>query len=97
MLDVFQGIDGITSKRMFGGFGFYRSGKIFGIIAEGKLYFKTGDTNRHDFEKLGSKPFVFSSKRGSVTISYYELPLEIMEDKEILEEWIEKALEVKKK
>lgn len=94
MFDVFEGIDGITSKSMFGGFGFYRNGKIFGIIADGKLYFKVGSNNKKDYEERGSKPFVYQARGRDMTISYWELPADIMEDREQLVEWIEKSLKV---
>jgi DNA transformation protein len=94
MADVFAETYGITSKRMFGGFGLYKNGKIFGLITDGKLFFKVGDTNRKQYEKRGSKPFVFKSRGRDVTISYWELPADIMEDKELLEEWIEESVKV---
>ena len=96
--DVFLGIDGITSRAMFGGYGFYRDGLIFGIIADGKLYFKVGDGNREDYEKSGSKPFVYTGKKGKpMTMSYWELPSDVMEDKPELSVWIEKAIAQHKK
>ncbi len=97
MADVFAGVEGISSKTMFGGYGYYRGGKIFAIIADGKLYFKVGSSNKKDYEDLGSAPFVYNSHKGKkVSMSYYELPADIMEDREVLEEWIEKSLQVKK-
>lgn len=96
--DVFSDLSGITSRAMFGGFGFYKDGKIFGIIADGKLYFKVGDGNRSDYEEYGSKPFVYHGhKNKTTTMSYWEVPEDILEDKEKLEIWIEKALEQHKK
>ena len=32
---------GVEARAMFGGFGLYRSGKFFGLISQGVLYFKT--------------------------------------------------------
>ncbi len=96
--DVFAGIDGISTKTMFGGYGYYRSGRIFGIIADGKLFFKVGESNKKDYEDYGSKPFVFKAHNGrEMKISYWEVPADVMEDREILEEWIEKSLKVEKK
>jgi len=85
LFDLFQGIDGIISKPMFGGFGFYMNSKFFAFIADGKLYFKVGSSNKRDYEKRGSKPFVYRGHKGKdITMSYYELPVDIIEDREQL-------------
>lgn len=93
IIDVFGQIEGISSKNMFGGYGYYKNGKIFGIIAEGKLYFKVHAGNKASYEERGSQPFTYRSHKGKkVSMSYYELPEDIMEDREVLEEWIEAAI-----
>lgn len=77
--DLFDGIRGITSRAMFGGYGFYISGKIFAIIAAGRLYFKANEASIPDFKKYGCKPFHYSSKdRKAITMGYWELPEDIM-------------------
>ncbi len=91
--DLLSGLPGITSRRMFSGYGIYKDGLFFALIAEGTLYFKVDSGNRADYEKLGSQPFRYSAKnRKMVTLSYWELPLEIMENREALEEWVERSL-----
>ncbi len=98
MNDVFAGMDGISSKSMFGGYGYYKNGKIFGIVAEGKLFFKVGESNKSDYESRGLKPYVFKAHNGrEQTLSYWEVPEDIVEDSESLEEWIEKAIQAHKK
>lgn len=94
MSDVFREIPGISAKKMFGGFGYYQDGVIFAILADEQLYFKVGEGNQRDYEKLGCKPFTYPMKNGrSTTLSYWELPAEILEDPEKLPLWIEKAVE----
>jgi DNA transformation protein len=92
MSDVFAGIPGITSRAMFGGWGIYKEGKIFAIIVEGELYFKVRDSNRSDFESRGSHPFTYENKGKKVTMSYWLLPEEIMENREALFDWVERSL-----
>lgn len=94
--DVLIDIDGISSKNMFGGYGIYRHGVIFAMIAFGRLYFKVGEANRADYEELGSTQFIYKTKGKDMKINYWELPEEIMENKENLSEWIEKSLAVHK-
>ncbi len=96
--DLFSEILGISSRSMFGGYGFYYHGKIFAIIADGKLYFKVGDGNRKDFERFGSLPFRYKGHNGKLyEMSYWELPPDIMDDKEEILNWVEKAASQEKK
>lgn len=97
LMDVFSGIAGIHSRAMFGGYGFYINGKIFAIIADGKLYFKVGDDIKKDFEDRGSHPFRYQSNGKMIEMSYWEIPEEILDNKDILLEWIERSSLVEKK
>jgi DNA transformation protein len=87
----------ITARGMFGGFGLYKKGVIFGLISNDQLYFKTNDTTRKFYEEKGSKPFSYQGKNKKiVSLNYYEVPVEIMEDKEKILQWIEIAYAVGK-
>lgn len=81
--DALVNIDGITSRAMFGGYGLYKDGIIFGIIVDDELYFKVDDTNRKEYESFGSSPFTYEGKnRKKITMSYWKIPEEIIEDRE---------------
>ena len=83
---------------MFGGWGIYKDGVIFAIIDDGQLYFKVGENNKADYEKEGSKPFEYPMPSGKkISLSYWELPADVMDDHERLLSWIEKSLEASKK
>ena len=59
--DVLGHIEAVTAKRMFGGYSLYLDGKIFGMItSDTDLYFKVDDSNRAQYEAIGSKPFIYS-------------------------------------
>ncbi|MEK7185746.1 MAG: TfoX/Sxy family protein [Patescibacteria group bacterium] len=92
--EVFREIPGITSRAMFGGWGIYKDGIFFSLIADGALYFKVDESNKKDYEDLGSEPFVYTAKGKSMTMSYWNLPEEIMNDREKLIEWIDKSVAV---
>ena len=93
MNEVLAEIDGISSRPMFGGFGIYKDSVFFALIGDGELYFKVGDGNQADYKKHGSKPFVYTGHKGKdVTLSYWLLPEEIMENKNELIRWIDKAV-----
>ncbi|QFR38918.1 hypothetical protein A9Q91_01650 [Candidatus Gracilibacteria bacterium 28_42_T64] len=85
-------------RSMFGGYGIYRYGKIFSILLGNQLYFKVGENNRQDYLDYGSEAFKYKKKTGVVGVmSYYELPEDVMENRELLFEWIEKSLSVETK
>jgi DNA transformation protein len=82
----------VTARSMFGGVGLYVRGLFFALIAEDRLYFKVDDSNRPDFERLGREPFrPFGEEKA---MGYYEVPADVLEDCERLEEWMMKAIEV---
>ncbi len=93
--DILGGIQGITSRAMFGGYGIYKNGKIFAIIVDGELYFKVDENTVPDFKKLGSSQFTYEKKDGKkYAMNYWLLPEEIMEDKEKLESWVFAAVSI---
>lgn len=101
LTEVLNKIDGVTAKAMFGGWGIYRSGIFFAMIANGELFFKVDPSNRNDYMRFGSKQFIYISPDGrSMKMEYYQLPGEIMESGDV-SEWVEKsyqiALKAKKK
>ncbi len=91
--DLFFDVEGVRARAMFGGHGIYKDDLMFAIIVDDELYFKTGDTNRKDFESAGSEPFVYQAKgKKRVTMSYWKLPAKLMDDRDLLLEWMEKAV-----
>jgi DNA transformation protein len=86
----------VRAKRMFGGAGLFHQGKMFGLIADDVAYLKVGDSNRGDFDKAGSKPFQ-PYKNKKTTMPYWEIHSEVLEDRDKLARWAEKAFEVGKK
>ena len=93
--DAMNGIPGITARAMFGGYGLYKDGVIFGIIADDELYFKTGDSNQKDYTSAGSRPFTYEGKKGKkIALSYWEVPSDVLENREEIEVWINKAVKV---
>lgn len=89
-LDQLSCLGEVTHKRMFGGVGLYHLGKFFALIADDVLYFKVDDENRSDFEAYDMEPFKpFDDK--SVTMQYYEEPIDILESREKLKPWADKA------
>lgn len=82
----------VTTRHMFGGLGIYGRGLFFALAADNVIYFKVGDENLPDFEARGCQPFrPYGDERA---MRYYEVPGDVLEDVELLEAWVEKALAV---
>jgi DNA transformation protein len=85
----------VSVRRMFGGAGLYCDGTMFGLIADDIAYLKVDDSNRQDFIKAGSSPFNPYLDKGKTTImSYYDIPVDVLEDRDQLAAWAERSLAI---
>ncbi|MBI4433407.1 TfoX/Sxy family protein [Candidatus Uhrbacteria bacterium] len=90
--DLFLGMEGISSRRMFGGFGLYRHGRIFGIIINNGVYLKLSDPDAAELRRLGGAPFQYKNTRGTVvTMPYLLLPASLLEDRVQCQQWVDRA------
>lgn len=92
VVDQLRDLPGLRVRRMFSGFGFYSGENFFGIIARSRLYFKTDARSRKAYLQRGTEPF--RPKPNQELPSYYEVPLEILEDSDQLIKWAQEALRV---
>ena len=93
--DLLNGVEGIRAKAMFGGHGLYKGNIFFGIIVDDELYYKADQSTQKDFKAFGSEPFRYSRKdKKAVTMSYWKLPAQIMDERQDLLTWTEKAVRV---
>ena len=91
VLDQLAGVDGLRARAMFGGVGLYAEDTFFGILAADVLFFKVGDTNRHEYEDAGCAPFKPYADR-AMTMPYYSVPIAVLEDPVELGEWAARAV-----
>ena len=89
MLDQLSELSGLTHRAMFGGYGLYQRETFFGIIHEGRLYFKTDGTTRAAYVTRKMKPFRPNPKQTLKT--YYEVPVDVLEDAGELTKWAQQA------
>ncbi|MBL8642545.1 MAG: TfoX/Sxy family protein [Rhodospirillaceae bacterium] len=94
VLDQLRDFGGVGARAMFGGFGVYKAGVMFGLIAMDELYFKVDDSNRPDYEARKCQPFVYESKTKSISMSYWRVPDDVLENPDDLKEWAMKAYDV---
>lgn len=83
----------VEAKGMFDATGLSLDGTLFGVISGGKLFYRTDEHNRGDFD--GDEPegdfFPVSAIPGDV--SYREVPHSLLEDAENLAELTRRAWE----
>lgn len=100
VVEQLEDVGVITWRKMFGGVGIYVAvdgapkGKVFfALIASDVLYFKVDQSNRADYESEGMGPFKpFDDK--DMQMGYYEVPIDVLENRERLSEWANKAVDV---
>jgi DNA transformation protein len=92
VLEQLAGLDGIASRRMFGGFGLYCDGIFFALISGDVLYFKVGSANRQDYAERGMRQFRPFADRPQVSAGYHELPADILEDSEQCVAWARRSV-----
>jgi DNA transformation protein len=89
VLDLLKVLGPVSAKRMFGGAGLYLEGSFFALIADDVLFFKVDEANKADYLNAGTAPF---KPFGSYVMSYFEVPVDVLEDEEQLKEWAKKAV-----
>ncbi len=89
VLEQLASLDGLRCKRMFGGYGLYCGEVFFGIVFEGRLYFKTHPDTLAQYESHHAAVFAPSEKQ--VLKNYREVPVDILEDSGRLAHWAREA------
>jgi DNA transformation protein len=91
IVDTLTDFGSVTTRAMFGGIALYKDGLIFGIVVRDTLYFKVDSLTRPEYEAHGSTPFTYQFKEKTGTMSYWEVPLGIIDDSEQLAQLAETA------
>jgi DNA transformation protein and related proteins len=94
ILEIFEQYGDFSSRSMFGGYGLYKNKVIFAIIADDELYFKVDDSNQQQYIDYHCEPFSYEKNGKSYKMSYWKLPVEILEDEELLALWIDQSYQI---
>lgn len=89
VLDQLAGLEDLTCRAMFGGYGLALNGKFFGIIHKGRLYFRTDPATAPLYRALHMTPFTPNATQ--TLKNYFEVPVDIVESAENLVEWARTA------
>ena len=94
VLDQLRGLPELRARAMFGGHGLYCGANFFGILIDGRLYFKVDAASRANYVKHGMKPFTYTKAKKLMTMSYYEVPPEVLEDCELAVAWAGQSIQL---
>ena len=97
--ELFEGLAGLSSRRMFGGVGLYAQGVMFRLVDDDVIYLKTDAALRESLGAEGSRSWIFTAGKGPKAgqpqeTSYWSLPEAALDDAEEARQWAERALAV---
>jgi DNA transformation protein and related proteins len=94
LLDLLTPLGGVTARSMFGGWGFYREGRMFALVAFETFHVKVDDVSRPEFEALGLLPFTYEAGGGKRAImAYFTVPADALDSPDLLCEWAGKGID----
>jgi DNA transformation protein len=94
VLEQLERLGRMSSRRMFGGVGLYCGDLFFGLIDDDTLYFKVNDDTRADYESRGMKPFRPYKDKPEVSMTYYTVPVDVLDDPEEIVTWARRSVAV---
>ena len=94
MLDQLSALPDVRAKAMFGARGLYSGEHFFGILDEGRLFFKTDAQSQADYTARGMGAFTYESKGKVMTMSYHEVPPDVLEQPQELAAWARRAISI---
>ena len=91
IVDLMQSIGPVSAKSMFGGYGVFLDGLMFGIIADDALYLKVDQEIESEFKAMDLEPFTYNKKGKEFKMSYYQAPERALENGVEMNLWATKA------
>jgi len=95
--ELFAAFRPVTVKRMFGGAGVFVEGLAFAVVFDGVIYLRVDEASIADFEREGSKPFVYPLAKhhvGRPSRNFWRLPERLYDDPDDLAVWAARALAI---
>ena len=88
-----DGLPGLRSKGMFGGYGLWgEDGLFFGIVDDGRVYFRTDAATRPVYDARGSTGFRYAAGEPP-SDTYRSVPDDVLAEPATLLRWAEDALD----
>jgi DNA transformation protein len=92
ILEQLNGLGEVHARRMFGAAGLYCDEIFFGIISEDTLYLRVDEASRPDYTSRGMQAFRPYADRPELSMTYFEVPADVLEDSAELLTWSRRAL-----
>lgn len=89
-LDLLSELGPVQARAMFGGYGVYARGVMFGLLDDDELFLKTDEQSRERFTSAGCRVWTYG---GTMETGYYRPPDEAHEDPESMGPWARLGLE----
>ena len=91
--EVFAEFGPIEIRGMFGGYGIFREGLMFALVADDVLYLKADKKNSASFRDRGLPPFEYEKRGKKVGLSYFQAPEEIFDERGVAKAWADSAFD----
>jgi DNA transformation protein len=93
IVDLLESFGPCEARRMFGGYGIFHQGLMFGLIADGNLYLKADAKSRDRFRAEGCSAFSYYKKDKEYQLSYFLAPDEFFEEEAACLDWARLAFD----
>ena len=85
--EVFGNFGAVEPRSMFGGYGIFHKGLMFGLVADDVLYLKADEAISQHFIERELEQFSYEKQGKSFKMSYYMAPEDIFDDPEEAKVW----------
>ena len=94
---MLDGLPGLRSKGMFGGYGLWaEEGLFFGIVDDGRVYFRTDGETRPAYDARDSTGFRYAAGEPP-SDTYRSVPPDVLADPAELTGWAERAIDASRR
>ena len=94
LAELFDQIDGVSFRKMFGGIGIFRQGIMFALVDDETLYLRADETSSIDFKAESCGPFVYDGKNRPHIMPYWRLPERLYDEPDDFRRWALNAFAV---
>lgn len=94
VLDQLSALSDVRARAMFGAHGPYCGETFFGILDEGRLYFKTNASSEGEYTSRGMGPFTYEARGKTVALGFHEVPPDVLEQPLELAAWARRAIQI---
>ncbi|MCC6982450.1 MAG: TfoX/Sxy family protein [Bauldia sp.] len=85
--ELFEPVEGVSVRAMFGGLGVFREGIMFALAADEVLYFRADAETEPAFEAEGCEAWVYPGRNRPMTMPYRRVPERLFDDPDAFRSW----------